>query len=164
MTPRTRASAAAAAAPAACAALSASPSIRKSHAKRSFNTAKGVVRFVLAEHHKGQVVFPAGFAEKEFFPCVTPSTRVQDRGGVQLFHCGACPKLWHCLEAFAQKQGSQEHNITTGYAGGLFRTRSCYFYRQNGNSLNGYEDSEREDVCFRTIQADAGGLIYLQHS
>eukprot|EP00961_Rhodomonas_salina_P199683 2693476-Rhodomonas_salina.1 len=34
----------------------------------------------------------------------------------------------------------------------IFCTSSCFFFSQNGYSLDGYEDSAHEDLCFRMLQ------------
>lgn len=131
---------------------------RPTHAHARIGCAKGWCRFVKPILDGSQLCFPKDFP-KTVFPApelAAPPTNID------YIHCGKCPKLWNCLELFPDEQGELESNVSWGYAPGIFRSRVCYFYRQNGNALKGYIDSEQEDKLFRTIQADSGGLIYLE--
>eukprot|EP00961_Rhodomonas_salina_P064198 863197-Rhodomonas_salina.1 len=69
--------------------------------------------------------------------------------------------MWSCVEAFPAEQAGLAANVTYGYRAGVFCTRQCYFFRANANSVSRWEDLPHEDVCFHTIQADAGWLLYL---
>ena len=142
MGPKTRRQAAAAAAGRAPSPLCELPDGRRRklrHVDRSFGTAKGFVSFVEAELRQGQLAFPDDFVWQDVFPSLQAACTQTD--DVICFHCGKCHQLWHCLEAFPARQGELPNNVTWGYAPGVFRTRSCYFFCQNGDSLTGFEDS-----------------------
>jgi hypothetical protein len=127
--------------------------------RRRFAVAKGIVHFVPAKARGNCLSFPPDFDTAAVFPHISPSVH---QGPVKLLHCGVCHKLWHCLEVFPSVQGDAQDNVTWGWSPGVFRTRACYFFHQNNSSLDGFEDSAREDKCFRTIQADVRGVIYLE--
>ena len=127
-------------------------------ADTKMRTAKGWARFVKPVMEGSQLSFPSGFC-KSVFPDLSIA---EPPLSIEFLHCGKCSRLWHCLEIFPEATGCEAHNTVSGYVAGIFRTCACFFFRQNGDSLDGYEDSAHEDLCFRTLQVDRGGVIYLE--
>jgi hypothetical protein len=76
------------------------------------------------------------------------------------YFCSNCPELWPCFEVYEDtmecRQGGA--NLSWGFKAGVFRTRACFYFHKHLFSIDGYEKSESEDIGFRTLQADNGGI------